>query len=442
MELKPHPPTPVAQAYAKACQVLGSRVGIVRYIKEIETDPDDLSVYSYYGELTRTSVFSPFQVPQFPGSGGFDRLRAQLAVVGEGLERYALGAYDTSRLVTGTYAELQDQALDPRTLVHFDETQYRQPGFPFTRFRDDLVIRWVEGYNLSRERPVLVPASIVYLSYDFLSRDEFFVHSVSTGAAAGSSLEEAILSGIYEVVERDALTSMWLARLPVPQVRLDGRFQDVLERLDGFDLELYVHYITLDVDIPVFWGMLVNRSGRQPVLAVGAAANLDPERALSKVIEEVIQTRMWAKVLVKQAGEYPDLSRPENYVHVENFDLHVLLYAAYDMRAAVDFLLHSEQRMGMDDVPARSEECVLANVRRCVDALRERGFEVIVVDVTPPDVRQAGFSVARVLIPGMQPLNGSYVARHLGNPRLSEVARLFGRTFSVEQANPHPHPFP
>jgi ribosomal protein S12 methylthiotransferase accessory factor len=425
-----------------ARQVLGAKVGIVRYIKEIETDPDDLAVYSYYGELTRTSVFSPFQVPQFPGSGGFNQLRARLAAIGEGIERYALGAYDMSRLVTATYVEVKDRAVDPRTLVHFDETQYRQPDFPFSRFRDDTPMRWVEGYNLSQQCTVLAPASIVYLSYDFLSRDEFFAHSVSTGAAAGSSLEEAILSGIYEVVERDALTSMWLARLPVPQVRLDGRFQSFVERLAGFDLDLYVHYITLDVDIPVFWGMLVNRDGRQPVLAVGAAANLDPERALSKVIEETIQTRMWAKVLIKETGKYPDLSQPENFSRVDNFDLHVLLYAAYDMRPAVDFLLHSEKRIGMDDIPARSRPCVLENIQRCVELLRDKGFEVIAIDVTPADIRDAGFSVVRVLIPGMQPLNGSHNTRHLGNRRLHEVARLFGCTFSVEQANPYPHPFP
>ena len=441
MDLKPHPWTPPEIAWEKIRQVVGSRAGILRSIRELEAEPDDLALYSYWGEMTRTSVFSPFKMPQDVGSGNFDRLKAKLAVVGEGLERYGLTAFDDCRFITATYREVQDRAVDPRTLILFDESQY-QPGFHYKRFKEDTPMRWVEGYNLTRQCPMLVPAGMVYLAYDFLSADECCSPSVSTGAAAAISLEEAILKGIYEVVERDSLTIMWLAQLGVPRVKMGGRFSALMEQLAGFNLELYVHYITLDVDIPAFWGMLVNREGQKPVMAVGASASLNPEDALRKVVEEVIQTRMWAKSLTRGADRYPDFSRPENFTLVTNFDLHVLMYAAYDMRHAVDFMLSSEKAIAMDEIPNHSSPCVLECIHRSVALLQAKEFQVIAVDITPGEVRDAGLSVAKVIIPNMQPLNGNHNLVHLGNPRLYTVARQFGRDLMLDQVNPYPHPFP
>lgn len=443
MDLKPRPWTPPQVAWEKMRQMVGSKTGIVRSIQELETDPDDFSLYSCYGQMTRTTAFTPFQMPQDVGSGNFDRLDAKLAAIGEGIERYSLGAYDDRQFVTASYAEVRDQAIDPKTLILFDESQYQDPHFGYNPFDEHRPMRWVQAYNLTRQHAVLVPAWIVYLSYRPLSPEERCSPSVSTGAAAASTLEEAILKGIYEVVERDALTIMWLARLRVPLIDLGDRFHDLREQLSAFSLDLYVHNITLDVGIPAFWGMLVNREGQKPIMAVGAAANLDPEHALRKVVEEVIQTRIWAKALARQANRHPDFSRPENFHLVDNFDLHVMLYAAYDMRSEVDFLLNAEKSVRMEDLPNHSSGCVLQNILKCVALLDEKGFQVIAVDITSNEIRDAGLaSVARVIVPNMQPLNGNHNLVHLGNPRLYAVARQFGIELSPEQVNPYPHPFP
>ncbi len=66
------------------------------------------------------------------------------------------------------------------------------------------------------------------------------------------------------------------------------------------------------------------------------------------------------------------------------------------------------------------------------------GVEVVVVDVTSPDVAAAGFHVVRVLTPDLCLLDVEASARFHGRPRLLREARRAG----VERLNPLPHPFP
>ena len=60
------------------------------------------------------------------------------------------------------------------------------------------------GFSLVRNELVLVPSSLVY--YPYMSRNGVsFMFNDTGGLASGNTLEEAILSGLAEVIERDAL---------------------------------------------------------------------------------------------------------------------------------------------------------------------------------------------------------------------------------------------
>jgi hypothetical protein len=59
----------------------------------------------------------------------------------------------------------------------------------------------------------------------------------------------------------------------------------------------------------------------------------------------------------------------------------------------------------------------------CVSALAPKGFDVLVVDLTTREVAEVGFRVARVLIPGLQPLHEGHRFRFLGGKRLYQVPR-------------------
>src|SRR6185369_1672128 len=121
--------------------------------------------------------------------------------------------------VVGSYHDLADDALDPRDCGVYPDQVYAA-SHVLTPFDPDRPIEWVWGYSLRDERPVLVPQRICY--YGSGSRAGAFVMECSNGCASGSSIEEAIMFGLLELVERDAFLIGWYGGIDLPEIDLTG----------------------------------------------------------------------------------------------------------------------------------------------------------------------------------------------------------------------------
>ena len=91
---------------------------------------------------------------------------------------------------------------------------------PFDRSAE---IEWSPVWSLRDERFKYLPTSLLYFFYRGLAG--YQVHADSNGCAAGNTLEEAIVQGFLELVERDAYAIWWYNRLQRPEVDLD-QFDD------------------------------------------------------------------------------------------------------------------------------------------------------------------------------------------------------------------------
>lgn len=79
-----------------------------------------------------------------------------------------------------------------------------------------------------------------------------------------------------------------------------------------------------------------------------------------------------------------------------------------------------------------------------LNKLEKLKLEVFVSDLTTDDVKQAGFRVAKVVMPEMQPLSADHNIRFLGVRRLYELPKKLdytSRPTSEQSINPFPHPF-
>ena len=77
-------------------------------------------------------------------------------------------------------------------------------------------------------------------------------------------------------------------------------------------------------------------------------------------------------------------------------------------------------------------------------ALQQQDLDAIVVDVTLPEVLQAGLRVVRVVVPGLIPLTFGHRYAAKGGPRLYTVPVTLGyasRSLAEADLNPAPHPF-
>lgn len=362
------------------------------------------------------------------------RERAAVRAAGECIERYCSAFYNSTELLEASAAELHasQRAFHPTNHFYpFDARQYVQDGFPFLSLNQDTRIRWATARNLHHGHDVLVPASCVYLPYLFES--EPITHApISTGLAAGTSVDWCVEKGAAEIVERDCLMICWKARKEVQAIDVAtclGRDPRV-DRLIGATRHLpgrwYLHLLTLDIEVPVVSAAFINDTGL-PLTSFGISANRDFSSALRGALEEALLSRFLLNRAeeVVNASERPAITfrtlRDHLFGHATCRDLQQRFFEIFQPEPTLDF----------DTVEVR-----FTDSRPVVDAVRDSGLSVLYIDVTPPDVAALGVSSIRVLIPGAEPLDPDHEAQHLGGTRLRAANANMG-TF-----NSAPHPFP
>ena len=127
------------------------------------------------------------------------------------------------------------------------------------------------------------------------------------------------------------------------------------------------------------------------------------------------------------------------------FDDHVRLFGCLESIASVDFLVNSSAEVDVDSVKTLGSTDTAGDLTRCLEALAARDFDVIVVDLTQPDVAALGFSVVKVLVPGLVDIHADHNYPFLGGKRLYTVPQILGYVdgeVREEALNPFPHPFP
>jgi len=385
---------------------------------------------------------------------------SEIVAVLEALERYGGMAPGGRRcVVRASFAEVRDTALDPRTLGLYAPEQYARPGFAFQPFDVGRVCRWVWGYSFARHEPILVPLAYAYYRAHVTDPDDpSFAFEISNGCALGSCLEEAILHGILEVVERDAFLMTWYARLPAERIDLSSArdrsipmLAEAIEAETGYRLQAFD--TTMEHGIPSVWAMAVCPPGAdQPALACSAGAHLDAEQAAGGALREL------GPIITDVVGRYPDIAERSRAMArdpslVVTMDDHSVLYANHEASSRLEFLTTSGQSRTFADIQSRNGTVdafrnidLTGDLTEMMRRLRCHGLDVVVVDQTTPEHRAGGFCCVKVIVPGMLPMTFGHGNRRThGLPRLREVPRLLGyrgQDLLPQDVNPHPHPFP
>lgn len=432
-------PADLAAVYARA---VDPRFGLVRRISEIPLQPGEPPVFILAAHCTRPKYFlrnEPFHSAKtdyaVPANGvALDYADALWRVLGEACERYAAGLYRDSELITATQEELGDRAFPVERLIGFSSRQRSRRGFPHVPFDPSAVMRWTWGRNLTRGRTTLIPAALVYLGYEALSRAELFYPSISTGLAAGRTLEQALLNGLCEVVERDAFMATWLLRYPAPRIRLESLEPLLTDRerclLDTADLEPTLVLAKTDIGLPVVL-TLVRPKNRNAVV-VGASAHPNMRNAAVRSLLEAYHTLNWAIHLEREC-------QPLEPPQVESFEDHVRYYLVERRFSEISWLFEGPPVDMESATPCESDHASLLN--HVVQLVRTAGYEVFYVETTTADVESLGFRTVKVIVPGLHPLNMGSDNVHEDTRRLQVIARHWGIRMP-DSLNQSPHPFP
>ncbi|MER7763790.1 TOMM precursor leader peptide-binding protein [Streptomyces sp. NPDC097619] len=371
----------------------------------------------------------------------------------EGLERYAGTHRRTgSTLLTASYAELGEAALDPATCGFYAESTYRDDPLvsPFDPARP---IPWVYGHSLRDDRPVLVPARLVHYSAG-LAADNF-VFECSNGCAIGSCTEEALLGALLELIERDAFLVAWYGGQRLTEIDLATVPGDAVRAmadraaLQGYEVHAFDNRI--DLGVPVVTGLAVRRDGGPGLFSFGAGAALDPVDAIEAALSEVLTyiPHLPGQVAERQGALEAMAADFGRVLHLKD---HAQLYGLPAMAEHVRPYLEPVAVRPLAEVygPDRPAPPVSADLREdlayCVDRLTSAGHDVIVVDQTTPEQERIGLRTVCAVVPGLLPIDFGWSRQRAPYlPRLRTAARRAGlRDTDLTDAEIRmvPHPFP
>lgn len=336
------------------------------------------------------------------GKGTSD-LQARASGLCEALERYC-GVFrgDELRTPPRRMRDLGGAAIHPNACMQYSDRQYRERdawnarGSPWNSvpepFDEERPVEWTPVWSLTRREVRYLPTAFCYYDYPQESHD---CHACSNGNAAGNTLEEAILQGFFELVERDSVALWWYSRVRRPAVDLDSFDEPYLRRLTNYlrdrqHRDLRVLDLSSDLRVPTF-AALSRRTDRRPEeILTGFGCHSDARVALLRAVTELNQMLTW--VLTDDDGRPPApdlLDDPET--------LHWLRTATL---ANQPYLVPARgEYRALEDYPECRTNDLRDDVSACQALVERQGLEMLVLDQTRPDV---GLPVVKVIVPGLR----------------------------------------
>lgn len=311
---------------------------------------------------------------------GIRDIDAKVSAAMEALERAVAGA-----------PEVEILADCWKTLSDAGKRAERLPGLIAAGqddIGDDERIAWVNGIHVVSGGPVFLPYQAAIL--DSTQVQCRFWQS-SDGLASGNTLEEAILHGLLERVERDAHV-LWqvapdkgMGGCIDPLAFHEPIISEMMEKIAAAGLILRLFDITTDIGIPCYTALLAPanfgdlKNIRFLDVTHGSGAHPDPARAVMRAITEAAQSRLTF------------ISGARDDIHPATFNRPL----PEEIRARL--------MTGTVDIPVRNSvfpSGARALLNHTLRRLEEAGIvDVFAVPLTRPETP---FSVAKIFVPQLE----------------------------------------
>jgi len=290
---------------------------------------------------------------------GAAAVQAETSALMELMERFSFFSFiRQSSFPVFRYGEIESEAVSPDALrlsIH-DETS--SPGL-CREFLRDFPMRWARGFNLTRGVEQWIPIDWFYLINEY------------NGPAAGNTLEEALLQSLCEVVERHVASVISHEERPTPAIDLDSLSDpaaiDLVGKFRRAGIELFVRDFSLDTGIPTVGAFAYDPATfpEKSELVFTAGTTSNPEKSLCRALTEIAQL----------AGDFESRTsyRPT--------------LPKYQSLDEARYLMENRGAVSIHDLPNLDDGNLRVEIEGCVSALAKIGLEVLVIDVTHPDLQ-------------------------------------------------------
>jgi oxazoline/thiazoline synthase len=406
--------------------------GVVSRLERIQADlPLNTNYYATHNFSGPAETVHQLRAGLSSGSFGKGSTAEQgeASALMEAIERYS-GIFQGDEIrARRRFAEFPSgDAIPPNEVLLFSDAQLRQDRVPTSGlhgqgpipalFDRSAKIEWSPVWSLRDARFKYLPTSLLYFFY----RGAAAFAADSNGCAAGNTLEEAIVQGFLELVERDAYAIWWYNRLRRPELDLgqfdDSYVRDLQNRLAQAGRGLWALDVTSDLGIPTFVAVTHWMQNGRENIEFGSGAHFDARIALLRALTELNQF-LSLGLMGGGTGEKSSLDG----VAPLRLEDHPYLTPSGNPTVQPE----SGSKFGQLD----TREQALT----CVSLAKRAGLDFLVLDQTRPDIEAP---VVRVIVPGLR-----HFYRRFAPGRLYDVPVELGwldRPLKENELNPiHPH---
>ena len=366
------------------------RIGIDVTVEESYENPLSDVLPSFDASIkTSYKNKTPFILQAINSQGkGLNPKQAYFSACFELFERLSARYYGDKKIIRATPAEVGERGFDLDRI----EIQKRilDKDFCIERSRE---IDWVEATSVITGNTKFVPASLVYLSNVSFRRIGNEISS--TGLAAGAALEDAILQGLFEVIEHDAWIMGQANRVTLPRVDVysskNEKLKTLVRKIETLGYEVITRDYTNDLGFPVFRTWIVNRNDFEHYAVNGFGASLSAEIALERSVTEAVQSLIPEKDI--DICDYGTVSEFES------------MYS-YDSFYSLSYFVQKDINAGGEKIKKMDEyaELDFLSVKEMIDSVSDRirsvlgeKSDILFVDLTKDFI---GIPVVRVIIEG------------------------------------------
>ena len=384
-----------AETYARISRLVSPVTGLIPELCRSDQYDSSYIYYARHGfsisqELSTNRISGR---PSWACGKGTTDVDARVSCIAEAIERYSAGYFGNETAVTARFTELPN-AVDPNDILLFSDDQYENRETINTsynefhwvpeRFDPEEVIEWVKFTSLGKADDIYLPARFSYLNYNE-KEGKVFCKADSNGCASGNSIDEAVLFGVFELIERDSVSIWWFNELLLALVDVatfnDYSIECITRSLHTENRGLIVIDITTDVGIHTFAAISWLNDTKDQIY-IGYGTHLDPLIAIKRSLNEVMQIASYNK-------ENPLASNPviKKWLHETSLN-------------ELPFLAGSELSIKTsDDYHNLSTGSISGDINQCITMLANCGLNLYALNLTRGD---AFLPTVRVVVPGLR----------------------------------------
>jgi len=390
------------------------RIGVTRIASITELDRIGIPVFSAIRPSAADGAISIYS------GKGASEAQARISAMMESFERclaerVSVNADIDEEIAADEFIESSDKASEGHELLDVDSLLIFEP------IASDKLVEWTKGWDMLQEKEIYVPSNAVHHPYDSPGMSAKLFRSNTNGLASGNVIEEAILHGLLEVIERDALSISEFNRNTGKELVLtenDGVNYELIKKFEDAGVQIKLWYLEHDTAITTIGAATDDLELKDAALLVmGAGSHLKPEIAVQRAITEAAQSRV-----VQIHGAREDTDR-ESFVRQIGYDR---------MKRMNRFWYDEGESITIDQINDISASTPAENIDVVLNELRKVTDSAIVVDLSRESI---GIPVVRVIIPGFEQytLDRERVGKRLRQGRKSLASsekpwkRKFGR---------------